>query len=57
MYFFMKYSDVHKIKASEIREYHALLHMKMYTIQEQTLKFYDIIYTFSFKTTCNTDFF
>lgn len=43
MYFFIKYSDVHKIKANKIREYHGIMHMKMYTIQEQTLSFIYII--------------
>lgn len=45
--FFKIHSDVHKIKANKIKEYHSIMHMEMYIISEQTLNFIDIIYTFT----------
>lgn len=38
--FFIKYSDVHKIKANKIKEYHGIMHIKMYIISEQTFVYY-----------------
>lgn len=40
IFFFIKYSDVHKIKANKIKEYHGIMHMKMYIISVQTFVFY-----------------
>lgn len=36
VFFFIKYSDVHKIKANKIKGYHGIMHMKMYIYNLRT---------------------